>query len=58
MEWVLGHMEDADFNDPLPPPSAPPPAGEIILMFAFQAETWCWLRRACFVPGRSFEYLC
>ncbi|KAK9828649.1 hypothetical protein WJX72_001313 [[Myrmecia] bisecta] len=22
MEWVLGHMEDADFNDPLPAPSA------------------------------------
>ena len=22
MEWVLGHMEDADFNDPLPAPAA------------------------------------
>lgn len=22
MEWVLGHMEDADFNDPLADPSA------------------------------------
>ena len=22
MEWVLGHMEDADFNEPLPDPSA------------------------------------
>ncbi len=26
MEWVLAHMEDADFNDPLPPAGAPPPA--------------------------------
>lgn len=22
MEWVLGHMEDADFNEPLPAPSS------------------------------------
>ncbi len=22
MEWVLAHMEDADFNDPLPAPAA------------------------------------
>ena len=22
MEWVLAHMEDADFNDPLPSPAA------------------------------------
>ena len=22
MEWVLSHMEDPDFNDPLPPASA------------------------------------
>ena len=27
MEWVLAHMEDADFNDPLPPRSAPVPSG-------------------------------
>ena len=26
MEWVFAHMEDADFNDPLPPPGAPEPA--------------------------------
>jgi hypothetical protein len=22
MEWVFAHMEDPDFNDPLPPPAA------------------------------------
>ena len=22
MEWILGHMEDVDFNDPLPAPTA------------------------------------
>ena len=22
MEWILGHMEDADFNDPLPAPAS------------------------------------
>merc|ERR1719272_1035041 len=26
MEWVFAHMEDPDFNDPLPPPGAPEPA--------------------------------
>ena len=26
MEWVFAHMEDADFNDPLPPPGASEPA--------------------------------
>lgn len=26
-EWVFAHMEDADFNDPLPPPGAPAGAG-------------------------------
>ena len=26
MEWVLAHMEDADFNDPLPSPAAAPSA--------------------------------
>ena len=25
MEWVLQHMEDADFNEPLPPPEAAQP---------------------------------
>eukprot|EP00976_Prorocentrum_cordatum_P064603 1177557-Prorocentrum_minimum.AAC.6 len=28
MEWVFAHMEDPDFNDPLPPPGKrrhPPP---------------------------------
>lgn len=25
MEWVLAHMEDADFNDPLPAPSGSAP---------------------------------
>ena len=27
MEWVFAHMEDADFNDPLPPPGEQPAAG-------------------------------
>lgn len=27
MEWVLGHMEDADFNEPLPDPSASAQSG-------------------------------
>jgi len=27
MEWVFAHMEDADFNDPLPPPGAAGGAG-------------------------------
>ena len=27
MEWVLGHMEDADFNEPLPDSSAAAPPG-------------------------------
>ncbi len=26
MEWVLQHMEDPDFNDPLPDPAASTPA--------------------------------
>lgn len=26
MEWVLSHLEDADFNDPLPPPAVAAPA--------------------------------
>ena len=26
MEWVFAHMEDADFNDPLPPPGSEPAA--------------------------------
>jgi hypothetical protein len=26
MEWVFAHMEDPDFNDPLPPPAAAAPA--------------------------------
>ena len=26
MEWVFGHMEDPDFNDPLPDPAAAAPA--------------------------------
>jgi len=25
MEWVFAHMEDPDFNDPIPPPDAAPP---------------------------------
>jgi len=27
MEWVFAHMEDPDFNDPLPPPGAAPAPG-------------------------------
>ena len=27
MEWVLGHLEDADINDPLPEPEAAAAAG-------------------------------
>jgi hypothetical protein len=27
MEWVLAHMEDQDFNDPLPGPTASPAEG-------------------------------
>eukprot|EP00621_Florenciella_sp_RCC1693_P016503 CAMPEP_0182531890 /NCGR_PEP_ID=MMETSP1323-20130603/10212_1 /TAXON_ID=236787 /ORGANISM="Florenciella parvula, Strain RCC1693" /LENGTH=833 /DNA_ID=CAMNT_0024741539 /DNA_START=51 /DNA_END=2548 /DNA_ORIENTATION=- len=26
MEWIFAHMEDADFNEPLPPPGTTPPA--------------------------------
>ena len=26
MEWVLAHMDDADFNEPMAQPGAPPPA--------------------------------
>lgn len=29
MEWVFAHMEDADFNDPLPPPGEEQAAGEV-----------------------------
>lgn len=27
MEWVFAHMEDADFNDPMPDPAAAAAAG-------------------------------
>ncbi len=29
MEWVLAHMEDPDFNDPLPAPAAPGSAAAV-----------------------------
>jgi ubiquitin carboxyl-terminal hydrolase 5/13 len=36
MEWVLGHLDDPDINDPLPPPQqatqqAAAAAGELLL---------------------------